>query len=135
MNNDRRAIELLEKFNIRPSYQRVQILRYLMEDDSHPTADCIYKNLQGSTMILSKATVYNTLNLFVEKGLVSTMIADKFETRYDINVNQHGHFVCRACGKIFNFNYDYNSMDKDLAGFKIEGEEIVLRGLCNDCNK
>lgn len=135
MDADKKAFDLLEKFGIRPSYQRIQILAYLLEDDSHPTADCIYKNLQESTAILSKATVYNTLNLFVEKGLVSTMIADKFETRYDMNIDQHGHFICRACGKIYNFNYDYGLVDKELEGFKIEGEEIVVRGLCSDCNK
>ncbi len=134
-NNEERALILLEKYDIRPSYQRIQILKFLLEDDEHCSADMIFTNLLNCTPAISRATVYNALNLFVQKGLVKTLNADKFETRYDIITHDHGHFICNKCGTIFNFNYDCKDCYKQLDGFIIECKEVIVKGLCNRCNK
>ncbi len=128
-----KLIHVLEQHGIKTSYQRLQVLEYLSNDNTHPTADTIFQNIHKDSPVISKATVYNTLKLFAEKGIITTMIADKFETRYDFVTEDHGHFICNSCGKIFNFNYDYNKKYSDLKGFQIEKEEIVLKGICKDC--
>ncbi len=130
-----KVLHLLEENDIKPSYQRMQVLEYLMCDDSHPTADTIFKNIHSKSPIISKATVYNTLNLFVKKGLISTMMIDKLEVRYDIVAGEHGHFVCKNCGKVYNFEYKYKNKYPDLEGFDIENEEIVLKGICKHCRR
>ncbi len=130
-----KVLHSLEEYDIKPSYQRMQVLEYLMSDDSHPTADVIYKNIHSKSPVISKATVYNTLNLFVKKGLISTMMTDKLEARYDIVTSDHGHFVCKKCGRVYNFEYEQKNKCKymNLDGFDIENEEIVLKGICKDC--
>ena len=130
-----KAMKRLQELDIKPSYQRVKVLEYLMKDDSHPTADEIYQSLHKETPTLSKATVYNTLRLFEQKKLVSTMSADRVETRYDLLMEDHGHFVCHQCEKIFNFPYEFKNQYRDLEGFEIATEEIVVKGICKDCLK
>ncbi len=128
-----RAIELMNESDIKPSYQRIQILSYLLCYDTHPTADIIYKALSGNIPAISRATVYNTLRLFTSKGIVSTFSTDNVEMRYDILTESHGHFICDECKRIFNFPYTYQNKYDGLDGFQIEEEEITLRGLCEEC--
>lgn len=127
------ALEMLKEHQIKPSYQRLTILECLMEDRTHPTADNVYKALSGKVPVISRATVYNTLSLFVEKGLVSTMISARNELRYDLLTESHGHFICEKCERIYNFPYHYKNRYAELNGFEIGSEEIVLRGVCKEC--
>lgn len=136
----RTAREILESIGVKPSIQRISVYECLMENPNHLTADCIYEKItqkmesEGLPPI-SKATVYNTLGLFVEKQLASTMMAGRNDTRYDPHTEPHGHFVCRICDKIINFPYDYKDKYESLKGCKIESKEIVLKGVCSECAK
>ena len=65
--------ESLREKNIRPSIQRVSILNYLLEKKNHPTVDTIYEDLHPAIPTLSRTTVYNTLQMFKEYDLVSTL--------------------------------------------------------------
>ena len=62
----------LKDHDIKPSYQRMKIFQYLLDNHVHPTVDTIYKALCPEIPTLSKTTVYNTLNLFVEKKVGSS---------------------------------------------------------------
>ena len=62
----------LKNHDIKPSYQRMKIFQYLLDNHVHPTVDTIYKALCPEIPTLSKTTVYNTLNLFVEKKVGSS---------------------------------------------------------------
>lgn len=62
--------KILEENNIRPSSQRVLMLKYLEENHIHPTADKIYIDLSKNLPTISKATVYNNLKLFLNRGLI-----------------------------------------------------------------
>ncbi|WP_459129360.1 Fur family transcriptional regulator [Guggenheimella bovis] len=128
-----RAMDLLVDVGIKPSYQRLLILDYLLKHDTHPTAETIFLELKNESPTISKATVYNTLHLFTECGLLSSMSPDHSEIHYDLDVSEHAHFVCLSCGKIQNFPYELKSLDDSLVGFSIEQEEIVVSGLCNQC--
>lgn len=128
-----KALAMLEEHEIKASYQRLTILEYLMEDHSHPTADNVYTALTGKVPVISRATVYNTLALFLEKGIVSTMISARNELRYDLVTQPHGHFICEKCEQIYNFPYHDDNLYESLDGFQISSEEIVLRGICREC--
>ncbi len=128
-----KVIELLKEKDIKPSFQRIKVLEYLMSDQEHPTADTIYKKLLLEVPTLSKATVYNTLNLFLEKGLVSPMSVDHHEIRFDLVTEEHGHFVCSKCQRVYNFPYKASDKYKGLDDFEIDDVEIVLKGLCKYC--
>lgn len=125
--------ELLQR-NIAPSHQRVQILKYLVENQCHPTVDQIFSALREQIPTLSKATVYNTLSVFMEAKLVRPLAIEENETRYDIVMNNHGHFKCSSCGRIYNFAVDIDRfVSDDLRGFRITGKDVYFNGVCPTC--
>ncbi|MDD5601190.1 MAG: transcriptional repressor, partial [Actinomycetota bacterium] len=71
--------EILKEKNIKPSYQRIKILEYLILRKNHPTVDEIFKDLIKEMPTLSKATVYNTLDLFKRSGLARVVTIEDNE--------------------------------------------------------
>ena len=125
--------ELLQK-NINLSYQRMKVLEYLTQNHCHPTVDQIHTEIQKEVPTLSKTTVYNTLRILTDAGLVRVITIEDNETRYDIKTEAHGHFKCDSCGEIFNFNIDIDSLKSDdLQGFKIDDKDVYFKGVCPNC--
>lgn len=134
--NKKNPDKYLIEHGIKPSYQRLKIFEYLLEHETHPTVDEIYKHLSNEIPTLSKTTVYNTLNLFIEKGIVTVITIEEKETRYDANTSMHGHFKCRQCGNVYDFHTDLSYMDSDsLDGFKVQEKHIYFKGICKKCLK
>ncbi|GAB6188402.1 Fur family transcriptional regulator [Marinitoga arctica] len=126
--------ELLREKGISPSLQRIQIYKYLMDNQIHPNVDTIYKALVKMIPTLSKTTVYNTLKLFQSKGLVSVITIDENEARFDINTHKHGHFKCLECNKIFDFDIEEIKIDsKILNENRIIDEQLYIKGYCKEC--
>ncbi len=122
----------LKEYNINPSNIRLQLLDILLSKKNHPTAFNLYEELLKSIPTLSKTSIYNTLDIFIENNLVKAINIDEGESRFDIVTNDHGHFKCRVCGKIFDF--DLGERDyKDLSEFQIIDEKVQLYGICKDC--
>ncbi|CCQ94625.1 Fe2+/Zn2+ uptake regulation proteins [[Clostridium] ultunense Esp] len=129
-------IDYLKKHDIRPSTIRIKVLNYLLNNRIHPTVDDIYKNLIEDIPTLSKTSIYNTLDLFLEKGVVKVLALWEKELRYDIDTNLHGHFKCEKCGKVYDFPISSNILSQNkLEGFKINDKNIHLYGICKECNK
>ena len=93
----------LKTKNIGLSHQRLKVLEYLTQNRCHPTVDQIYTELQKDIPTLSKTTVYNTLRILAEAGLVKVISIEDKECRFDIDTEDHGHFKCESCGTIFDF--------------------------------
>ncbi len=127
------STELITK-NIRPSFQRLKVLEYLIKNPCHPTVDQIYKDLQSEIPTLSKTTIYNTLDLFQKANLVQVLTIEDNETRYDIITKTHGHFKCEKCGVISNFTVDIDSfIPEELTGFKVMDKNVYFKGVCLKC--
>lgn len=128
--------EQLKNKGIRPSFQRIKVLEYLYQKGGHPTADEIFRALSDGIPSLSKVTIYNTLHTLERAGVVRSIDIDEAERRYDITLNNHGHFQCEACGTIYNFqvNIDQVSMD-GLNEFEIKQRNVYFKGLCPNCRK
>jgi len=125
----------LRQFSIKPSVQRSAVMNFLMKNHIHPTIDEIYMALVPTMPTLSKTTVYNTLDLFVEKGAVQALVIDGRNARYDVNISAHGHFMCKSCGKIYDvFDLDA-SMFKlpETTDFKIDSVDVSYFGVCKSC--
>jgi len=126
--------ERLLNRNIKPSYQRIKILEYLDNNRIHPTVDKIFVDLQKEIPTLSKTTIYNTLNLFVEAGLVRVLTIEDNETRYDIDTSDHGHFKCENCGEIYDFKINVDGLEPSgLNNFKITDKSVYFKGICEKC--
>lgn len=125
--------KLIEK-NIKASYQRIKILEYLTTKRNHPTVDKIFNDLIKEIPILSKATVYNTIDLFKKTNLVRVVTIENNETRYDAEVENHGHFKCDVCGSIYDFSVNIDNLSIDsLEHFKINEKNVYFKGICPRC--
>lgn len=126
----------LEDYSIKPSLQRIIIYKYLSVNRSHPTVEEIYHNLSPDLITLSKTTVYNTLHLFVDKGIAIPIHVEGNEVRYDADISNHGHFKCNKCGNIYDIPVDFTSHNfKELSGYDVDEFQIFMRGTCMSCKK
>ena len=126
--------DYLKENGIKPSYQRMKIYEFLLQNKIHPTVDMIYKALNKKIPTLSKTTVYNTLNLFIEKKIVNILVIEENETRYDAYLKLHGHFKCEKCGNIYDIEIEKENLELDgLEDFEIKEKHIYFKGICKYC--
>lgn len=126
----------LRENGVKPSYQRKRIFEYLMSTHNHPSINDIYEALIGDIPTLSKATVYNTMNLFIEHKLIEVLPIESKEARYDIyNPSAHGHFKCEVCENIYDINIEVplSTLSKDLDGFDVQSKVYNFKGVCRNC--
>lgn len=132
MNNIKET--LLSK-NISPSFHRIKVYEYLLNNKIHPSVDKIYSELHTLIPTLSKTTIYNTLKTFIEHNIVMPITIEENEVRYDADVTFHGHFKCVECENlydIFDLDKKFTKID-NIDGHKINGIHIYFKGVCKDC--
>ncbi len=138
MQLDEKIINILNEHNINPTRQRQTILRYLYENEDHPSAEIIYYDLKERESHISRATVYNVLNLFEKEGIAKVISVNENIKYYDVDFSEHAHFVCDSCGGIFDC--DLPNIFNKHAAFKIPREasirslDILVHGICSQCN-
>lgn len=131
----KRAKQILEINNIRPSYHRVRILAYLHDHRNHPTADQIFHDLLDETQTISKVTVYNSLNVLKEKEIIHTLDLAGEETRYDIETRPHAHFKCTECGEIKDVDYPEDSLRRLENAENVTEVQLLFKGKCANCDQ
>jgi Fe2+ or Zn2+ uptake regulation protein len=133
------SFEYLIAHDIKPSVQRLAIMNYLNEHRTHPTADEIFTALAPSIPTLSRTTIYNTLKLFTQHGVVQAITIDERNEHYDADTSVHAHFLCRECGKIYDafINDSVIPGEKELreAGHKVDEAYLFYKGVCRNCLK
>jgi Fur family peroxide stress response transcriptional regulator len=121
----------------RATPQRIAIYEALWTSGSHPTVSDIHEHAIKTDPSISLATVYKTLQLFSEIGLVREMGVRDGATRYDPDTKFHINLVCNKCGNVEDF--DCVSIDEivpnleDQAGFQAQSYSFEVRGLCSNC--
>ncbi len=124
----------LKSHDIKPSFQRMKIFEYLITHRNHPTVEMIYKSLVKEIPTLSKTTVYNTLNLFVEKKIAIVIVIEENETRYDADMEIHGHFKCEECSAVYDIDVEAEKIQiKSLDNFQINEHHLYFKGICDKC--
>lgn len=125
--------QILEDSGIQPSAPRMAIAHFVWKTTSHPTAEEVKLEVEKNFPTVSLATVYNTLNLFVEKGLLKEVKDSSSDrVRYDCNTKPHFHFVDEETGEMFDLDPSalQISPNHEMLGknFKINEIEVILRG-------
>lgn len=128
--------ELLRSHRIYPTPQRVQIAQILFAAPQHMSAEQVLGRVNaGERAVVSKATVYNTLNLFAEKGLVRQVIVDPTRVVYDSNTGPHHHFFNVDTGELTDIEAPELSIGQlpDLpADTVVDGVDVVIRVRSSD---
>jgi Fur family ferric uptake transcriptional regulator/Fur family peroxide stress response transcriptional regulator len=130
------SYDILVKHNIKPSLQRIAILDYLKEHRTHPSAEDVYAALSPGMPTLSKTTVYSTLRLFADSGAILMLTIDGRNANFDYDTSQHAHFLCRKCGRIFDYRSPFGQSGYQGisdSGFMIEEAHVYYHGVCRDC--
>lgn len=128
--DEQQVIERLERAGIRPSAQRVAIARYLLATADHPSADEVWQRVRADFPMVSRATVYNTLQLFTEHGLVRQLVLAEGCVLFDPKVDPHHHFVDDETGAIEDIPWTALRVGKvdDLEGIDVREYMVVVRG-------
>ena len=127
MNN---AISILRQCDIQPTPQRIAVVEYVLRTKTHPSADEVLSSARKKCPTVSRATVYNTLNLLVEKGLLGIQTIKEGAVVFDPNVEKHHHFVDNDTGDIYDMPWDQlevKGMER-LKDFEIFEFQVVMRG-------
>lgn len=122
--------------DIKPSLQRIAVMKYLREHRCHPTANDIYEALQPNMPTLSLTTVYNTLNLFAVKGAALCLQTGERMYHFDGETSPHLHLYCTSCGRIIDMSVEDTSLfSKEAANinFEILDTQILIKGRCAEC--
>jgi Fe2+ or Zn2+ uptake regulation protein len=121
---------LLLDHGIQPSAQRLAVADFVLATDEHPSADEVFAAARRDLPMLSRATVYNTLNLFVAKGLLRELVLAEGRVVFDPIVTPHHHFIDEETGRIHDIPWDAVRVShiKDLEGFQVREYQVVMRG-------
>lgn len=135
--SDQFAARALRDAGLKATPQRLAILRSLVGDETHPTAQELYERLSLEFPSLSVATVYNTLSALTRIARCTPLELGG-PVRFDPNVEPHDHAVCERCGAIRDVSQepaaDGGAAEREpLAGFAVKRVERIYRGLCATC--
>jgi Fe2+ or Zn2+ uptake regulation protein len=126
---DHKLTAVLRERGQRVTQPRLRIHRLVAATPRHVTADQLHDELPD----LSPATIYSTLELLEELGVVRRVASLEGVTVYDSVSEPHGHAVCRRCGAMFDIAAADTARSAAPAGFEIERAEVQLIGLCARC--
>jgi Fur family peroxide stress response transcriptional regulator len=128
---------VVRESGVKRTPQRTEIFRRTAEREDHPDIETIHREVRRAMPCVSLDTVYRTLDLFRDLGLVSNVRTLSGHPRFDANTAPHHHFVCTRCGLTRDFS------DPALASLKVpeaaramgrpESARLEVRGLCPAC--
>jgi Fe2+ or Zn2+ uptake regulation protein len=124
------VVEILERAGVQPSAQRVAVADYVLDTEDHPSAEQVWARVKERFPMLSRATVYNTLNLFVEKGLLRELVLAEGRVVFDPKLTPHHHFIDDETQRIIDVPWDALQVKhiEALRDFDVREYQVVLRG-------
>jgi Fur family peroxide stress response transcriptional regulator len=124
---------------IKLTHQRLEIFREIAGSLEHPDAEAVFKAVQARMPTVSLDTVYRTLWLLNELGLVATLGPRRENIRFDANLRPHHHYVCVSCGLTRDFEapvFDEQAITGAVKGFgSVVASQAEVRGVCENCSR
>lgn len=124
---------------VKLTHQRLEIFRELARTEEHPDAESIFRAVKRRMPTVSLDTVYRTLWMLYDHGLITTLGPRRDGLRFDVNLERHHHYVCVRCGLVRDFESD------DLNGLRVPDAvqklgsvvdaRVEVSGLCTKCQK
>lgn len=129
--------EALRERGLRMTPQRLAVANLLAERREHVTAEGLHRQVCERMPGVSLPTVYATLDLLVELGLVRRLLGESGAVVYDPELTDHHHLICSSCGAITDIEARVGDDDLLAAarrrGFRPERSQVVISGLCPAC--
>ncbi len=129
--------EVCRDSGVRLTHQRLEVFREVARTGDHPDAETVHKRVRKRMPTVSLDTVYRTLWLLDDLGLITTLGPSRERTRFDANLTRHHHFVCVRCGLTRDFysdDLDNLKLPRSAKALgRIETALVEVRGVCRDC--
>ena len=133
---EQKLIATLREKGYKLTPQRLEIIKLLSHDRSHPGAMDILEKVRQQAPKISVSTVYYTLDMLKKEGLIQELEFYDQDNRYDVNVLNHVNLICRGCGKIEDFTEAVpfsSEMIEAQTGFRPFGMRFEYYGYCKRC--
>ncbi|AOQ24142.1 Transcriptional regulator PerR [Moorella thermoacetica] len=131
--------EKFKKSERRLTPQRQAVLKAFLElSREHPTAESIYHVARRYCPTVGMATVYRSLDLFVQMGIIVKAPTLNGTARYEMNQTPHNHFICLKCGRTYEFRRRQEPLverEIEKAGFEVISASIIFFGYCPACRE
>ena len=135
--SDAAIIETLRRDGYKATPQRIAICRFALQSRDHPTAQRIYGEVRKVHPTVSLATVYKTLQILTEHGMIQELDFPQSQARFDSYVGPHINLVCLQCGNIQDLDDDAarEIVERMTAKteFKRTGQRLDIYGICKIC--
>lgn len=119
------------------THQRIEVFRVVASTEEHPDAETVFRGVRERIPTISLDTVYRTLWLLEDLGVISALGPRRERVRFDANLESHHHFVCDNCGLVRDFDsaeLDALAAPSDVRGLASVSRVCVeIRGLCERC--
>ncbi|MBQ7340880.1 MAG: transcriptional repressor [Oscillospiraceae bacterium] len=118
--------------------KREQILAYLKETKSHPSAEMVFTRLKPEIPDLSLGTVYRNLSMFKQQGVIASLGAVNGVERFDYNTDPHVHFICSHCNRVLDMHTvavpdELLQTAAKTSGGQVEACQLTFTGVCSEC--
>lgn len=127
--------ELLRAHHLKATPQRIEITNALMIH-GHLTIEKLYDILLKKFNSISLATIYKNINIMIENAFIQEVKLPNTKSVYELTKDAHSHLVCQRCGSVEDLHIDLSPMktlDLDKADFQVNKIDIVLSGICKNC--
>jgi len=136
---DKKIISTFREKNLKVTPQRIAIAKYVLTNSEHPTAKRIYQEIRRAHPTVSLATIYATLRVLKEVGLLQELSLPDGQSRFDPNLEPHAHLICEKCGDITDWEApllsELVSNISDDAHFIVSASGLNLNGVCRKCQE
>lgn len=132
-------VDYLKKHELKNTPERMVILQEVINLDKHFEAENLFEHIKSINIKVSRASIYRTLDLLVQSGLVNKINFDNSCFYYETTINKtsHDHYICTECGKIIEFYYSeiegIHEKLRNKFGLEINEYAHQIYGKCKDC--
>lgn len=131
-------VQQLRERGYRVTPQRMAVVEALLDAPSHPTAEDIHRKVVRRFPMVSLATVYKTLHVLRELGIIGDVKVDG-RSHFDRDARPHPHLICLRCGQVADSPIDIEAAIPEEAlaeqGFRVEGYSLEIFGICRRCQE
>jgi Fur family peroxide stress response transcriptional regulator len=132
-----RLREALKQAGVKLTHQRLEVYKELAQSVDHPDAETLFRRLRERLPTISLDTVYRTLWLLLDLGLINTLGQSRIGTKFDANLDSHHHFICSVCGMardLYSEEFDGLQAPLSVKSYgKAQTTHVEVRGVCFQC--
>ena len=129
----------LRNAGVKLTHQRIEIFREVAKSGDHPDVETVFEGVRRRLPTISLDTVYRTIWLLIDVGLLNTLGPQRDRMRFDANDKPHHHFVCIECGATQDFyceQLDQIQLPEEVNSMgTVEMKQLEVRGVCSRCKK